>query len=65
MTPEQWRDRLHQSVDKIERAVVRVIPVKAGQEAKNHFQDNFRKGGFVDGGLHPWKRSKRIGTAKG
>lgn len=37
----------------------RRMPVIAGRMAKDHFQDNFRKGGYVDGGLHPWKNSKR------
>lgn len=31
----------------------RNMPVIAGRMAKDHFQDNFRKGGFVNGGLHP------------
>ena len=28
------------------------MPVIAGRMAKDHFQDNFRQGGFVNGGLH-------------
>ena len=34
----------------------RKMPVIAGRMAKDHFQDNFRQGGFVNGGLHPWPR---------
>lgn len=30
-----------------------------GAIAKRHFQDNFRKGGFVDGGLTPWPATRR------
>lgn len=37
----------------------RVFPVKGGVIAKRHFQDNFRQGGFVDGGLHAWQATKR------
>ena len=37
----------------------RKMPVFAGRIAKDHFQDNFRQGGFVDNGLHKWKRSNR------
>ncbi len=37
----------------------RRMPVIAGRVAKDHFQDNFYRGGFVDGGLHPWPKSKR------
>lgn len=36
------------------------MPVIAGRMAKDHFQDNFRKGGFVNNGLHPWKVSARL-----
>ena len=38
----------------------RRMPVVAGRMAKDHFQDNFRKGGFVNGGLHPWAKAKRL-----
>lgn len=37
----------------------RRMPVIAGRMAKDHFQDNFRKGGFVNGGLHPWPKTVR------
>lgn len=40
----------------------RKMPVIAGRMAKDHFQDNFRQGGFVDGGLHPWKKAKRLSS---
>lgn len=39
--------------------VHRKMPVFAGRMAKSHFQDNFRKGGFVNNGVHPWKKAKR------
>ena len=38
----------------------RRMPVIAGRMAKDHFQDNFRRGGFVNGGLHPWPEAKRL-----
>ena len=38
----------------IETLIARKLPVAAGKYAKQHFQDNFRQGGFVNGGLHPW-----------
>lgn len=37
----------------------RKMPIRVGNMAKRHFQDNFRKSGFVDGGLHPWPKTKR------
>lgn len=40
-------------------AMRRRMPVIAGRMAKDHFQDNFRQGGFVNGGLHPWPEAKR------
>lgn len=37
----------------------RKLPVIVGRMAKDHFQDNFRKGGFVNDGLQKWPLSKR------
>lgn len=37
----------------------RKLPVKVGRMAKDHYQDNFRKGGFVNGGLQRWPQTKR------
>ena len=65
MTPEAFNHLLQQREKELKRALERTIPVKVGREAKNHFQENFLKGGFVDKGLHPWQRSKRQGTSKG
>ena len=65
MTPEQFQHRIRQNAEQVKQAINRTIPVKVGRAAKDHFQENFDKGGFVNGGLHPWKRSKRIGRAKG
>lgn len=35
------------------------LPRKLAVVAKNHFKDNFRRSGFVDGGLQPWQRAIR------
>lgn len=43
----------------LERLQRQVMPVKGGAMAKAHFQDNFRKGGFVNNGLHKWDKAKR------
>lgn len=37
----------------------RKLPILAGRTAKDHFQENFRQGGFVDGSLHPWQEAQR------
>lgn len=42
----------------------RKMPIIAGRMAKDHFQDNFRQGGFVDGGLHPWSKAKRLSSGE-
>ena len=36
----------------------RKMPVIAGRMAKDHFQDNFRREGFVNGGLHRGRKRK-------
>ena len=38
----------------------RKLPIMVGRMAKDHFQDNFRRGGFVNRGLHPWQKSGRL-----
>ena len=38
----------------------RRLPVMVGRMAKDHFQDNFRRGGFVNRGLHPWQKPRRL-----
>ncbi len=59
-------DKLQQDVKKmmkeIEQLIARRLPVAAGKFAKRHFQDNFIKGGFVDGGLHAWPPAKRLSS---
>ena len=37
----------------------RRLPVIVGRMAKDHFQNNFRLGGFVNNGLDKWKQTKR------
>ena len=43
----------------IEREVYDKLPRKVGVAAVRHFKQNFREGGFVDGGVRPWKRTRR------
>ncbi len=44
--------------------IKRKMPVIAGRMAKDHFQDNFRREGFVNGGLQPWPRAKRLSPGR-
>lgn len=59
-------DKLLQDIQRmkkeVENLISRKLPVAAGKYAKQHFQDNFRQGGFVDGGLHPWSPAKRLSS---
>lgn len=43
----------------IQREVMDRLPRKVAIIAKNHFTQNFRDGGWMDGGLHPWQRTQR------
>lgn len=43
----------------IEEYARKNFPRKASKMAVDHYKENFVKGGFVDGGVHPWKESKR------
>lgn len=46
----------------LDELMKRKMPVLAGRMAQDHYQDNFRQGGFVNGGLHPWKKAKRLSS---
>jgi phage gpG-like protein len=64
MELKDLRDLLLKKGKEIEDLTRRKMPTIAGAMAKAHFQDNFRKSGFVDNGLQPWKPAKRIGQDK-
>lgn len=60
------RDNLNEFFSEMEKKKKEVsdlmrrrMPVHAGRIAVDHVQDNFRKGGFVNNGLHNWKKSNR------
>ena len=59
MSPQQFQLLLNEKRKEIEQALRRTLPVKVGRIAKDHFQDNFRKGGFQSDGFKPWQRKKR------
>lgn len=59
MTPQQFADLVKAKQREIRDAIHRRLPVKIGRMATDHFQENFRRGGFVDGGLHPWPVTRR------
>lgn len=47
---------------RLETLMRRKLPVAIGRMAKDHFQENFRQGGFVNNGLHPWPKAKRLSS---
>lgn len=65
MNEQEFLEHITNCAAEIQKSMSRTMPIKAGRIAKDHFQKNFRLGGFVNGGLHKWKVSKRIGKAKG
>ena len=50
-------NRLTEDVNKL---VFDQLPRKVGVIATNYFKDNFRKSGFVNGGVRPWQKTKDI-----
>lgn len=62
-------DKLEQDIQRFAKQTAtllnRKLPVAAGKMAKRHFQENFERGGFVDGGLHPWAPAKRLSSSRG
>lgn len=59
MTQNQFIALLKAKQKEIQDAVHRRLPVKIGRMAADHFKDNFRQSGYVDGGLHPWPKTRR------
>ena len=58
MNSKQFQQILQKKQKEIQVAIDRTLPIKIGRIAKNHIQENFRKGGFQNNGLKPWKRKK-------
>lgn len=59
MTDKEFIDHLKHLQPELEKLVARTLPVKIGAKAKSLFQENFRKGGFQDGGLQAWQVTRR------
>lgn len=59
MTIQQFEALVKAKQLEIRDAIHRRLPVKIGRMATDHFQENFRRGGYVDGGLHPWPVTRR------
>lgn len=59
MTDQQFIELLRSRQAELQRLFSRTLPIKVGALAKAHFQQNFRLGGFVNGGLQQWAPTKR------
>lgn len=65
MTDKEFVKHLKSIQPQLEKLLARTLPVKIGAKAKAIFQENFRKGGFQDGGLQAWKVTRRQLAGKG
>ena len=59
MDAKQIANIIARAPTQVEAAMRDEIPRKAAVVAKNHFMHNFDESGFVDGGLRPWKKTRR------
>ena len=59
MDAKQIANIIARAPERVEAAMRDEIPRKAAVVAKNHFMHNFDESGFVDGGLRPWKKTRR------
>jgi phage gpG-like protein len=65
MTQQEYIRELQKQKGKVTELFRRKLPVIVGSMAKDHYQDNFRKGGFVNNGLKKWEPAKRITSGRG
>lgn len=59
MTVKEFSKMFKDKEAQVADLFARVLPVKLGNMAKEHFKDNFRKGGFMDNSLEVWPKAKR------
>lgn len=59
MNPRDFMNQLKRQCAELDEFRHRKLPILVGSMAKDHFQDNFRQGGFTNRGLHQWDESKR------
>lgn len=59
MDIKELEKQLQAKQQQVERLMRREMPVVAGNIAIRHYKENFRRSGFVNGGLQPWSITKR------
>lgn len=62
MDIKEFSNQIKAKRKELDELMKRKMPVLAGRMAKDHYQDNFRKSGFVNNGLHSWKKAKRLSS---
>lgn len=65
MTPQEMVKHIKRQAAEVRVLIGSTLPDKVGNEAVEHFKENFAKGGFVDGGLQKWIPSKRLTSKYG
>ena len=59
MDVKNFADELKKKSNEVETLMKRKLPVIVGRMAKDHYQENFRKGGFQNRGLRKWPVTRR------
>ncbi len=59
MDLRQFSSLIKEKEKEIDHTLRRRLPIKTANAAQRHYKENFRKAGFVNGGLHAWKPTKR------
>jgi len=59
MKVEEFARQIEAKKRQIDQLRKRKLPVLIGRMAKDHYQENFRRSGFVNGGLHQWPTTRR------
>lgn len=59
MNIREFNRRILQKQKQLDNLVRRKMPVLAGNIAKRHIENDFRKGGFTHNGFHKWKETAR------
>lgn len=59
MNEKQFIDLIRRKQAKLTDLMHRKMPVLAGNIAKRHIEEDFRKGGFTHDGFRKWKETKR------
>jgi phage gpG-like protein len=59
MNMTEFNRQLAKKSKELDDLIRRKLPVKVGNMAKAHYQDNIRQGGFVNNGLQSWQKTKR------